>query len=1710
MATRTSKVRVALESSGGNKVAGDLNKVGKSTEQVGRQQTRLGQASASAGRQFSAQASGLGGLVAAYAGAAATVFALQAAFDALARSARAETIIQGTKTLALEIGQSGPRILKQITEITQGQIELSEAAQNINIALSAGFNTDQISRLTKVSLGASRALGRNLTDALQRVVRGAAKLEPELLDELGIFTRIDPAVNRYAQRLGIATSNLSDFERRQAFVNAVIEEGERKFSSIDVASSSTQKSLEQLQVQIQQLAIEFGQAIAKTLLPFVNFFKNNAGNTLLLFGGILALVFGKATEIIGNFSKKSLNNLSDLAAGFADSAAKAKGSTEKIQKGIVSLQATIDKRGGLAAKGGSFTRGLTRDLSSAAADVRRRFLSGEDVDIRQRAKDVEVLKKAQTQLNAAGRGTSAAYSDATKIIRTYGKATEAAGFRARAATALSVGLQKAIRGVGIAAAFAGKALNTLFFGVAAIQIVGSFFDFDLLQSIKDAFIDNSQAAKDFEGGLKGLATAAVGGGAALSNAIKEIKEDFNFDDIDSQFKDALNTIEQARRIFTDVETVDILTGKAKTIKVQTGTRDFEATAIEEITAKQNKLNAELKKGELANQEIIDALNIQLLIFDSLLQAQQKFGLENRQLAGQLSRLTGLPLDRVPATFTDAALGVQRLGDGLKIAGIEIKKVGDQFTLQGLTDKQREAIESNTIFNDTLAQTTEAFERGALNSEKLGARLAGLESSLATVKKEGKLAADEIKRFEEEVEGVRADLLELKTLETITKGISKTFSGALGAIDTAVFKGLVDSTGAFAENSEAAARNQVAFLQATIQNNVAEAVLVDKKAEGDELDATIYERAQNYNLALKASAGLLFQNFQTAQKIVKQEELKSIQLGNQKEKLAEQLDILQQQGALAVRERNLRTENEAFSRTNKFKEDELSLQKAIVDASKENAIAASKIAQLENARLTTQREIATIQKQSTIDTVRAERARAKTRLEADIEVAQDDPRSTEKEIRVLRRELIELERQNAIATFNENKELANDSYARELALISERKTILNKELTGITVSLIQQRLLQAKETQNLTFRQKTALKQLQDEKELLNTRLAIQQGILSNEIKDVDRREDLFETQNKAAQAQIKTMGIFIDGVNALNEGTFVQAIKQYLIEQGAEGFSEDTFAKQLIKDARNKFEEASGLLDGNAQAQRDIFEAERTNIKQKKINALTLFMAESKAANGKIRDTKLIQKLEQDQLAQEQKRRIQALNNEADIIREKLKNEDKLGQKAFESLTAQLATLEAQKQAALLTLNIRVEALDKEADVLEQLRMSASSIVESGVTDAMMSLNDALIEGTFTMADLERGFRNMLRSMLREIQSAVFARTIANPIADFVGGLFSAGGKVHLAAGGTMKRDRVSALLEPGEFVIRKEAAKKLGMSKLMELNSGISDDPLARLVAYMGGSKVRKRAGGGDIRNESAFSGGASFGAAEAGSAAVSASINSSNSSYFSDFGGGNGGGNGGGQTIPALSMAEKQARDPVGFAQAELTRARIQKQLDMGNDVTQSDALSIFQSPGVAARAVAQSRFQNPSRAGAGLLLSQTSLGPIGAAMGLGSALGDFFRAMGADVEDDRMKAAGGPIHMAGGGAVKSRDRVPALLEPGEFVIRRPMAKAIGGAALNQMNATGRPPQVSVNMTNQGAPKDVTVAQPKMNGDKIILDIITRDLRNNGAIKKSLRKNR
>ena len=72
---------------------------------------------------------------------------------------------------------------------------------------------DQLVSLTRVAKGAATALGRDMGDAMDRLIRGAAKLEPEILDELGIMVRLDDATKKYADSVNKSASELTQFEK---------------------------------------------------------------------------------------------------------------------------------------------------------------------------------------------------------------------------------------------------------------------------------------------------------------------------------------------------------------------------------------------------------------------------------------------------------------------------------------------------------------------------------------------------------------------------------------------------------------------------------------------------------------------------------------------------------------------------------------------------------------------------------------------------------------------------------------------------------------------------------------------------------------------------------------------------------------------------------------------------------------------------------------------------------------------------------------------------------------------------------------------------------------------------------------------------------------------------------------------------------------------------------------------------------------------------------------------------------------------------------------------------------------------------------------------------------------------------------------------------------------------------------------------------------
>tara|TARA_B100000073_G_scaffold304506_1_gene273155 strand:+ start:442 stop:5331 length:4890 start_codon:yes stop_codon:yes gene_type:complete len=192
-------------------------------------------------KEFSKMAQGMGGLVGAYATVAASVFALSAAFQFFKQAADLSALTAGQEMFAARTGVSLKLLSSNVQAATGGLVAFKEAAQAVAIGQAAGLTADQMERLGKVAKNAGTILGRDVTDAFNRLTRGAIKAEPELLDELGIIIRLDRASRDYAAAINKNVKDLTQFEKTQAVVNAVLEQGEQKFQDVgDSVNAVTQ------------------------------------------------------------------------------------------------------------------------------------------------------------------------------------------------------------------------------------------------------------------------------------------------------------------------------------------------------------------------------------------------------------------------------------------------------------------------------------------------------------------------------------------------------------------------------------------------------------------------------------------------------------------------------------------------------------------------------------------------------------------------------------------------------------------------------------------------------------------------------------------------------------------------------------------------------------------------------------------------------------------------------------------------------------------------------------------------------------------------------------------------------------------------------------------------------------------------------------------------------------------------------------------------------------------------------------------------------------------------------------------------------------------------------------------------------------------------------------------------------------------------------
>lgn len=263
-----------------------------------------------------------GGVVGAYATLAANMFAVSAAFNALRSAAQAQQVMEGLAAAGNRVGITMQVTAGRVKELSDGMLTAEQAARSTAQFMASGFKTESLERMTVLAKDVSVALGRNMTDSMDRLTRGVVKLEPELLDELGIMTKIGESSSAYAASLGKTAGALTNYEKRQGFMNAVLAEGELKFGGISKAAGDT--------LAYEKLAATFSD-LTKDILGFIS--KAGAG-IATFFANSKASIAGVGVLFASTISKQLLPGIANVSERSSKLAELAQAKNAQRLKGI--------------------------------------------------------------------------------------------------------------------------------------------------------------------------------------------------------------------------------------------------------------------------------------------------------------------------------------------------------------------------------------------------------------------------------------------------------------------------------------------------------------------------------------------------------------------------------------------------------------------------------------------------------------------------------------------------------------------------------------------------------------------------------------------------------------------------------------------------------------------------------------------------------------------------------------------------------------------------------------------------------------------------------------------------------------------------------------------------------------------------------------------------------------------------------------------------------------------------------------------------------------------------------------------------------------------------------------------------------------------------------------------------------------------------------
>lgn len=212
-----------------------------------------------------------------------------------------------------EMGIRGDVASQTITQLARRQLDLAQATQ-----------------LASVAQGAAVVAGEDSSETLEHILQGIETLNVRVLRNAGIMVSAQSAYEAYGVELGKSASQLTEAEKRQAFMNAAIADGANLMELYDLAQNTARKQASSFKRELIDLQAALGVAfepalisILKPLREVVGYIKDAVSEggawheTMIVLGtvfswisekiGVAIKAIGQLIVIIGNYFGRAVN-----------------------------------------------------------------------------------------------------------------------------------------------------------------------------------------------------------------------------------------------------------------------------------------------------------------------------------------------------------------------------------------------------------------------------------------------------------------------------------------------------------------------------------------------------------------------------------------------------------------------------------------------------------------------------------------------------------------------------------------------------------------------------------------------------------------------------------------------------------------------------------------------------------------------------------------------------------------------------------------------------------------------------------------------------------------------------------------------------------------------------------------------------------------------------------------------------------------------------------------------------------------------------------------------------------------------------------------------------------------------------------------------------------------------------------------------------------